>query len=367
MTAVRPVREGSAMALPAHWPEAPTFRQRGPFTRDALAQLCTERLGHAVHFEAPAPATVAGDMRQITLRDGLVMHMLDAEFPAETRWESVMEPSFTVFIHLHGSGECAFSGTRAAWHTRKPADPAHALVLASTEATVNRTIIAAGRSRAITLTWRLPDLRAFLAKLDATALDEQVGNLLLGTPPSLRMVPLPATLRQSLDDLFLLPGVALDTALSAGTVGHEVLLTVTRWLTRACLPALAGPTAASRPALDGHDLAMIRAAMDTVLAAPAEAHTLASLARKVGTNVDKLKGLFPVVAGTSVGGFIDQVRMTLARERLEHGHEAVQTIAFACGYRNAAAFSRAFRARHGMSPRSYRNKRMSRLPACPER
>lgn len=370
MVAIRQSLGGSAGMPPLSWPETPTFRQRGPFSRDALARLCADRLGNEVRFEPTAapPSPVSGDMRQITLRDGLVMHMLDAEFPTEVRWQSVMEPSFTVFIHLHGSGQCAFSGASAAWRTHAPRDPVQAVVLATAETAPNHTIVAAGRSRAVTLTWKLPDLRAFLAGLDATALEEHVGRLLLGEPSSLRLVPLPATLRQSLDDLFLLPGVGLETALSAGMAGHDVLLAITRWLARAGLPdARPGPAAvAACPPLAGRDLAVVQDAMDAVLAAPGEAHTLASLARRVGTNVDKLKALFPLVAGTSVGGFIDEVRMALARERLENGHEPVQTIAYACGYRNAAAFSRAFRARQGVSPRGYRNKRNGAVPARPE-
>ena len=60
-------------------------------------------------------------------------------------------------------------------------------------------------------------------------------------------------------------------------------------------------------------------------------------------------------AGFSCGKLIEQLRMQLASELLEHSKESVEEIASRCGYNDPFTFSRAFKRIMGHSPVRHRN------------
>ena len=60
-------------------------------------------------------------------------------------------------------------------------------------------------------------------------------------------------------------------------------------------------------------------------------------------------------AGFSCGKLIEQLRMQLASELLEHSKEPVEEIAFRCGYNDPFTFSRAFKRVMGHSPARHRS------------
>ncbi|TWI61148.1 helix-turn-helix protein [Pseudoduganella lurida] len=98
----------------------------------------------------------------------------------------------------------------------------------------------------------------------------------------------------------------------------------------------------------------VRAAMrliaDNLGALPA----LAEIARSVGTYREKLSQQFRTHTGQTVFAFVREQRITRAMQLLKETDFDVQHIAQLVGFRSAANFATAFRARTGQSPSAYR-------------
>ena len=79
--------------------------------------------------------------------------------------------------------------------------------------------------------------------------------------------------------------------------------------------------------------------------------TLGELARLVGLNECTLKREFRQAFGTTVFGYLHDIRMKQARQTLETGDCRVGEVARMVGYTNLPAFSRAFSKRFDINPR----------------
>jgi AraC family transcriptional regulator len=77
---------------------------------------------------------------------------------------------------------------------------------------------------------------------------------------------------------------------------------------------------------------------------------IASLARITLTSQYHFRRMFSVLAGMPVSEYIRRRRMTIAASPVLAGEEPLQDIAVRFGYASADAFSRAFRAVHGVGP-----------------
>ncbi|TDL42841.1 AraC family transcriptional regulator [Kocuria rosea] len=77
---------------------------------------------------------------------------------------------------------------------------------------------------------------------------------------------------------------------------------------------------------------------------------VAALARITLTSEHHFRRMFSVLAGMPVSDYIRRRRMTIAAASVLAGAEPVQDIAVRFGYASADAFSRAFRAVHGVGP-----------------
>lgn len=77
---------------------------------------------------------------------------------------------------------------------------------------------------------------------------------------------------------------------------------------------------------------------------------VASLARITLTSQHHFRRMFSVLAGMPVSEYIRRRRMTIAASPVLAGAEPLQDIAVRFGYASADAFSRAFRAVHGVGP-----------------
>lgn len=77
---------------------------------------------------------------------------------------------------------------------------------------------------------------------------------------------------------------------------------------------------------------------------------LFDLARAVGTSHPQLNRAFQRIYGTSVFGYLRQMRLEMARHLLEKGDMNVTEAAFAVGYNSLSSFSRAFSAHFGLKP-----------------
>lgn len=86
----------------------------------------------------------------------------------------------------------------------------------------------------------------------------------------------------------------------------------------------------------------------------AEPPSSVDLARKVGTNQQRLTRIFRDQVGMSAYEYLQQLRLERGRGLLHDTDMQVQLIADRVGYRNAGDFTRAFRRRFGVTPRQYR-------------
>lgn len=81
--------------------------------------------------------------------------------------------------------------------------------------------------------------------------------------------------------------------------------------------------------------------------------SLMELARLIGINDHKLKLGFREVFGTTVFGYLHELRLERSRQLLETGNFNVAEAARAVGYVNRSYFAAAFRRRYGMNPSVY--------------
>lgn len=115
--------------------------------------------------------------------------------------------------------------------------------------------------------------------------------------------------------------------------------------------ALPGPAAAP---LADHDLALLQAAQQMVLADLAQVPPLPELAAQLGTYEKRLTRVFQAHTGRTVYEFIRQARLHEARHMLASSIMRIEEIAAAVGFSSAANFSTAFRAHFGCKPSDFR-------------
>lgn len=105
---------------------------------------------------------------------------------------------------------------------------------------------------------------------------------------------------------------------------------------------------------EDRDRRLFDLAIKTLRDTMADAPGLVELAHGVGTNERKLTDIFRQQVGMTVFDYLTELRMDTARHLLAGSSKQVQLIAEMVGYRNPGDFTRAFRRRHQMSPREYR-------------
>ena len=97
-----------------------------------------------------------------------------------------------------------------------------------------------------------------------------------------------------------------------------------------------------------------RRAAEIVLAAPADAFDIDTLARKVGTSARTLSRRFAAETKLSFKAWCQRARIAAAIERLTSGrHGSVKQLASDLGYASVPAFSHAFRQVTGRSPTEF--------------
>jgi AraC-like DNA-binding protein len=90
--------------------------------------------------------------------------------------------------------------------------------------------------------------------------------------------------------------------------------------------------------------------------------SLARVAREIATSRRQLQRALAEVGGTSFSRELQRIRMARAAQLLLDDSLAVQDVAAAVGYRQAAQFAKVFRRYHGDPPSSFRRS-ASRLAA----
>jgi two-component system response regulator YesN len=66
--------------------------------------------------------------------------------------------------------------------------------------------------------------------------------------------------------------------------------------------------------------------------------------------------------GISLGRFLRQNKLEIAKYRLEYTHQTVGEIARICGYDSQVSFSRFFKSKTGLSPLRWRKEHQTKIP-----
>ena len=82
--------------------------------------------------------------------------------------------------------------------------------------------------------------------------------------------------------------------------------------------------------------------------------SLARVAHEIATSRRQLQRALAEVGGTTFSRELQRARMQRAAQLLVTRSLAVQTVAAAVGYRQAAQFAKVFRRHHGTSPSNFR-------------
>lgn len=140
----------------------------------------------------------------------------------------------------------------------------------------------------------------------------------------------------------------LNMTLEAELREHFVRATVEQLLCLA-IAALAkrGTCAGRLSTRDRNTIEEVRAALDANLANPP---SVEQLARRFGTNRNKLGFGFKETFGLSVSDYLSEQRMRIAFDMLASGRTSVTEVAAAAGYRHLCNFTTAFKRRFGRPP-----------------
>jgi len=112
-------------------------------------------------------------------------------------------------------------------------------------------------------------------------------------------------------------------------------------------------TAVTSQTLRPDDIERIHQASEILQTRLDQPPSLIELAHLIGINDHKLKLGFREVFGTTVFGYLHEVRLERSRQLLETGTVNVTEAARAVGYVNRSYFASAFRRRFGMNPSAY--------------
>ncbi|MDH4557719.1 AraC family transcriptional regulator [Pseudomonas sp. BN417] len=108
--------------------------------------------------------------------------------------------------------------------------------------------------------------------------------------------------------------------------------------------------------------ARLAPAVGAVLAEPWENWTLERLAEQCHLSRATFARYFGRCTSLTPQEWVTQVRMTLAARLLSQGPQPIGQVAEQCGYLSQAAFSRAFKLHHGLSPGWYRRQQQAPAP-----
>jgi AraC family transcriptional regulator len=111
-----------------------------------------------------------------------------------------------------------------------------------------------------------------------------------------------------------------------------------------------------RPSTSDRYFERIERVVDALLAAPAEAHSVDSLAALAHMSTYHFHRVYHQVMGETVYATIRRVRLILAADRLAAGAEPVGRIAESAGYESPQAFARAFRSFARAAPAEFRRR-----------
>lgn len=93
-----------------------------------------------------------------------------------------------------------------------------------------------------------------------------------------------------------------------------------------------------------------------------EIFTIQDVADYVDLSVSRAVHLFKETFGQTIIDYMIMVRLSLARERIEHSTLKLEQIAELCGFQSYTYFYRTFKSRLGLSPQQYRDQTQTIVP-----
>ncbi len=117
------------------------------------------------------------------------------------------------------------------------------------------------------------------------------------------------------------------------------------------------PITAQTVKLTTRDMDCIRFAAHLIQAHISHPLTIEEIAKKVGINQTKLKLGFKQVFGTTVFGYLQELRMNQAQKYVMDTRDTIEEISLKCGYLNTSNFSNAFKKHFGHAPSTLRQKK----------
>ena len=111
--------------------------------------------------------------------------------------------------------------------------------------------------------------------------------------------------------------------------------------------------ARNKPSLRPRDAEKVRYAREIVAGNFQTPPRLIDLARTVGLPHTRLNLYFRQMFGTTIFGYLRQIRLNNAKQLFDEGHKNVTEVAYDVGYASLSHFAKAFRGHFGISPRDY--------------
>lgn len=162
--------------------------------------------------------------------------------------------------------------------------------------------------------------------------------------------------RERLTSAGITAGIDLMLHIVAQTAGHATALTVARYLVVYLRRSGADPQFS--PWLEGrnHIHPAIHRAQDAVAADPARAWSVEALARIAAASPRNLSRLFNEHTNMSVTGYVNHMRIALARELITGSRLDMETVAERAGFASTRQFRRAWNRLHEASPSRTRSR-----------
>jgi two-component system response regulator YesN len=114
------------------------------------------------------------------------------------------------------------------------------------------------------------------------------------------------------------------------------------------------PESAVQPGLGSHAQKLVEAMLDYVHQHCPRPISLDELASAMKMNASYLSTLFSQTTGVTFHQFLEEVRLSKAKELLRDPRNRVGEVARAAGYASPDAFRHAFKAHEGLSPEAWR-------------
>lgn len=114
---------------------------------------------------------------------------------------------------------------------------------------------------------------------------------------------------------------------------------------------------AARASMENPGPRWLNAARERFRDDPCGPPTLAELSREAGVEPAEFARSFRALFGESLGAYARRARLEWAADRLSSSNEPIATVAFSARFADQSHFTRAFKARFGVTPARYRTAR----------